>query len=221
MVGGMSMQQNLWLVEPSRLFRDGLKSLLAPTQFEVVAEATSLTALAECANSYDTPAIIVVSLQSSLARPSGEECALRALCSLWGRVPVVTLTAELSVPQLVAALKAGACGYLVKDLGAAALRESLALILLGEKVLPSELVPMLINAPAPRETAAGQSLSRQEERILQHLARGEPNKIIAQYLDITESAVKINVKVLLRKIGAPNRTVAAIWALNNLEIDRM
>jgi DNA-binding NarL/FixJ family response regulator len=118
--------------------------------------------------------------------------------------------------QLVAALKAGASGYLVKDIGPAALRESLALVLMGEKVLPSELVPSLISAPARPGRSTLPRLSAQEERILEYLARGEPNKEIAAHLSVTESMVKVHMKALLRKIGAPNRTIAAIWALNNL-----
>lgn len=210
------MKKNLWIVDPSRLLREGLKSLLARTQFVVTAEAGSLPALAEIMDAHQKPDIIIVSLQSSLAAPSDEESALRALCTCWRDVPVVTLAQDLSVSQLVAALKAGASGYLVKDVGSAALRESLALVLMGEKVLPSELVPTLISAPDQPGPSSIPRLSPQEERILQHLARGEPNKRIAAQLSLTESMVKVHMKALLRKIGAANRTVAAIWAVNNL-----
>ncbi|MEN3951260.1 response regulator transcription factor [Iodidimonas sp. SYSU 1G8] len=210
------MQHSLWIVDPSRLLREGLKSLLADSHFMVTAEAASLTALGDITACRQKPDIIIVSLQSSLSAPSAEEGALTALCARWSDVPVVTLTPELSVPQLVAALKAGASGYLVKDVGPAALRESLALVLMGEKVLPSELVPTLISTPARVGRPALPSLSAQEESILECLARGEPNKRIAVHLSVTENMVKVHMKALLRKIGAPNRTAAAIWALNNL-----
>ena len=210
------MEKNLWIVDPSRLLREGLKSLLADTQFVVTAEAASLAALGEMMGSAREPDLIIVSLQTDLAVPSAEESAFRALCMGWSNVPVVALTHELSVSQLVAALKAGASGYLVKDVGRAALRESLALVLMGEKVLPSELVPTLISAPARPGSGCLPRLSPQEERILQSLARGEPNKEIAAHLSVTESMVKVHMKALLKKIGAPNRTIAAIWALNTL-----
>ena len=61
----------------------------------------------------------------------------------------------------------------------------------------------------------GAHLSGRELEILRHLANGEPNKVIANDLDITEATVKVHVKGILRKIGAANRTQAAIWAIHN------
>jgi two-component system nitrate/nitrite response regulator NarL len=58
-------------------------------------------------------------------------------------------------------------------------------------------------------------LPGREFEILRHLASGRPNKVIANDLNITEATVKVHVKGVLRKIGAANRTQAAIWALHN------
>ena len=52
-------------------------------------------------------------------------------------------------------------------------------------------------------------------QILRHLMKGDSNKVIGLHLDITEATVKVHLKSLLRKIGASNRTQAAIWGMNN------
>ena len=58
------------------------------------------------------------------------------------------------------------------------------------------------------------NLSRQELKILQGLTNGDPNKIIAHHLGITEATVKVHVKTILRKLGTTNRTKAAIFAIS-------
>ncbi len=59
-------------------------------------------------------------------------------------------------------------------------------------------------------------LSRREVEILRCLTRGEPNKVIAKKLAVTEATIKVHVKAILRKIGAANRTQAALWATEHL-----
>jgi DNA-binding NarL/FixJ family response regulator len=58
-------------------------------------------------------------------------------------------------------------------------------------------------------------LSHREVQILPYLVAGEPNKVIARRLQVTEATVKVHMKSLMRKIGTANRTQAAIWALNH------
>ena len=69
--------------------------------------------------------------------------------------------------------------------------------------------------PATEESPAPSSLSAREFEILRHLASGRANKVIANDLKITEATVKVHVKGILRKIGATNRTQAALWAIHN------
>ncbi|MBB4039962.1 two-component system nitrate/nitrite response regulator NarL [Microvirga flocculans] len=59
-------------------------------------------------------------------------------------------------------------------------------------------------------------MSPREKEILQSLMGGDANKVIARKLDVTEATVKVHVKSILRKIGAANRTQAAMWANENL-----
>jgi len=92
------------------------------------------------------------------------------------------------------------------------------LVLLGEKVFPTSLAALLISGPVDNvvEMPGGRrGLSERENQILRSLLKGESNKMIANRLGITEATVKVHLKTVLRKIGAANRTQAAIWALNN------
>jgi two-component system nitrate/nitrite response regulator NarL len=59
-------------------------------------------------------------------------------------------------------------------------------------------------------------LSNREAEILRCIMQGEPNKVIARKLEVTEATIKVHVKAILRKIGAANRTQAAMWANENL-----
>jgi two-component system nitrate/nitrite response regulator NarL len=109
----------------------------------------------------------------------------------------------------------GADGFLIKNVSPEALIQSLQLIMLGEKVFPTNLASMLLdmNAVSPQHSVRG--LSPREQEILQALVTGASNKLIAIKLGITEATVKVHLKTLLRKIDVNNRTQAAIWAMNN------
>ncbi len=100
-----------------------------------------------------------------------------------------------------------------------ALTESLRLVMMGEKVFPTDLSELLLRnnpqkapMPGPGER---QGLTEREMQILCCLIKGQSNKMIAIHFNITEATVKVHLKSLLRKINASNRTQAAIWALNN------
>jgi two-component system nitrate/nitrite response regulator NarL len=68
------------------------------------------------------------------------------------------------------------------------------------------------NPPDPRV----HKLSPREKVVLQSIMGGDANKVIARRLDVTEATVKVHVKAILRKVGAANRTQAAMWATGHL-----
>ena len=129
---------------------------------------------------------------------------------------IVVLASDLTVDALREAMNAGADGFLMKEVSPEALLQSLELVMLGEKVFPTNLAAMLLDltsAPTPLNSLRG--LSSREQEILQPLVTGASNKLIAIRLGITEATVKVHLKTLLRKIDVNNRTQAAIWAMNN------
>jgi two-component system nitrate/nitrite response regulator NarL len=204
------------LIDPNKLFREGLKRLLDDSSFDIVAEASSLR---------DGAAIVEAGLQPGLVLVDsvngGDEAAeaMRRLRRLLPNARLVMLTSELCTRRLTSALGAGADGYLMKELSSKALVQSLRLVMMGEKVLPTHLAALLLNGrlnDIELETPLSRrGLSQREGQILHRLVTGDSNKMIANHLNITEATVKVHLKSLLRKIKASNRTQAAIWALNN------
>jgi two-component system nitrate/nitrite response regulator NarL len=205
-------QATVWLMHPNKLFREGLKRILADSPFPVVAEVAGLPDTSALAGGL-VPALVLLDLAGD-----SEAAALRQLRERLPASRLVILTAELSTKRLTAALEAGLDGYLMSDLSPAALVQSLQLVLLGEKVFPTSLAALLVNGPMDHGVArpgGSRGLSEREGQILHFLIGGASNKLIANRLGITEATVKVHLKTVLRKIGALNRTQAAIWALNN------
>jgi two-component system nitrate/nitrite response regulator NarL len=148
-------------------------------------------------------------------QPVTAEADLRALRDAFPTARIVVLADDLSVDVLRLAMGGGADGFLIKTVSPEALIQSLQLILLGEKVFPTNLAALLLdmNAVSPQHSVRG--LSPREQEILQALVTGASNKLIAIRLGITEATVKVHLKTLLRKLDVNNRTQAAIWAMNN------
>ena len=206
-----------WVVGRNDLFRLGLKSYLKSSSFEVVGEATSFMEAVRKVDRENPPELLLLNLgpgSIDFVAP-GETFA-----TYLPNTEVVILADTLSLDHITTCLKAGAGGYLLSDISCNALQQCLRLVLLGEKVFPSQLLSMWTNSNAkPRSEAStpargAQNLSERESEILECLVQGASNKMIANRLNITEGTVKVHMKSLLRKIDAANRTQAAIWALN-------
>ncbi len=127
-------------------------------------------------------------------------------------------------------LAVGVDGFCLAGSDCEVLIKSLELVMMGEKLVPATLVRSILSEtalniepdqdkpmaePLPLDPKV-QKLSKREVEILRCLMRGEPNKVIAQKLDVTEATIKVHVKAILRKIGAANRTQAAMWATEHL-----
>ncbi|UEM24449.1 response regulator transcription factor (plasmid) [Skermanella mucosa] len=198
------------LIEPNRLFRQGLKHLLCGTCFEAGAEFSTVELALSAGEAAEVPGLVIT------GQPVAIEADLQQLRAAYPTARIVVLADDLSVDVLRAAMGAGADGFLSKNVSPEALIQSLQLVMLGEKVFPTNLASMLLDissAPSPLNSVRG--LSPREQEILQLLVTGASNKLIANKLGITEATVKVHLKTLLRKIDVNNRTQAAIWAMNN------
>lgn len=137
---------------------------------------------------------------------------------------IVFMARRLNAAEIADSFALGGDGYLLEEISPAALVESLNLVILGEKVFPSQLVELLADADwtgAKANSAQAHSplLSDRELEIVKWLVRGAPNKMIAAKTSITEATVKVHIKAILKKIGVHNRTQAAIWALQQGFLD--
>ncbi len=191
------------LIETNRLFRQGLKHLLAATRFAVEAEFSTLE---QAVDGAVASGLVII----------GEAGDVEQLRGAYPEARIVMLASDFAVDALRDAMNAGADGYLMKDVSPEALLQSLELVMMGEKVFPTNLAAMLFdlnNASSPVNSVRG--VSPREQQILQLLVTGASNKMIAIRLGITEATVKVHLKTLLRKIDVNNRSLAAIWAMNN------
>ena len=126
------------------------------------------------------------------------------------------LTVSDHADDLVAAIRAGADGYLLKDMEPEELLAAIQNTLAGRMVIGEPLNGMLAHAIRNEATAAQRddaALTEREKEILGALAQGHANKLIARNLDITEATVKVHVKNLLKKLGFRSRLEAAVWAV--------
>ena len=203
-----------FLVGRNKLFREGLKSLLSGSQFEVVGEADDVSQ-ARAPLGDRTPSVVILDFSAELEHEVDDVTHLRGILP---EAKIVVLVEALSSQTLAACLGAGAHGYLIKDISVDALLQSLRLVMLGEKIFPTHLAALLVNGmadTAPARKATSHGLSEREGQVLQCLVQGDSNKMIGNRLNITEATIKVHMKSLLRKINATNRTQAAIWALKN------
>ncbi len=207
-----------FIVDSNRLSREGMVRLLGDTNFEVLGHAGDLEELDGIAAEHGHPELLLLDL------PRETEGLKDHLVALRERAPdmkVVILTTSVQPRPLAEYFGAGVDGYLLKDISTEALIGSLNLVLAGERVFPSQLIPLILRGTsamptmANTATAEGANLSDRELQILGCLVEGASNKMIANRLSVTEATIKVHVKSILRKINAQNRTQAAIWALNN------
>lgn len=213
-----------YLIEENAFIREGLKSLLSKSGYFPIIESKNIEELKSTTErKSSTLAIIGIDNLSTGTITS----TIKTMKSWFSETRILLLSSYLEKRLITANFLSEVDGYLLKDISAEAFLSSLNLVMLGEKVFPTALVTFLPkegNTPTPqnniRETASphnhcSHNLSEREIEIIQHLENGEPNKIIARQLDITESTVKVHLKAILRKLRLENRTQVAIWAINN------
>jgi two-component system, NarL family, nitrate/nitrite response regulator NarL len=207
---------SVFLIDASRLFREGMRRIFADSSFTVIHESCSVEDALPFLESLQ-PSVVLVDLPDAGAAVIGRISQIRAVTS---RGRIVVLTETIRVDRLADALSVGIDGYLLKNMSADALHQSLRLVLLGEKVFPTDLAHLLTNGRITLRSDTGQighlnGLSDREMQILGCLLKGAQNKQIAHELNIADSTVKVHIKAILKKIHVQNRTQAAIWALNH------
>ncbi|CAM3524504.1 two-component system response regulator NarL [Halomonas lysinitropha] len=130
---------------------------------------------------------------------------------------IVMFTVSDHEEDVVAALRNGADGYLLKDMDPDEMVRQLRQVALGRMVISESLTALLAEAlRSQRNQPAApdiHSLTQREREILCELAAGLSNKLIARKLDITEGTVKVHVKHLLKKLNLRSRVEAAVWAV--------
>jgi two-component system nitrate/nitrite response regulator NarL len=211
------------------LLRIGLETVLAGGKFQVWHEAVDdVSTLPEALDG--EPVLFIIDGQSYRHETVG---VVNRVKTRFPGAKIVILAEMFEADAVSAAWKAGAHGFCLSNSQGEILIRSLELVMLGEIVLPSAFVLSMTEphanyaAPTPAEGArgcetyrlSGRKLSVREAQILEYLREGAPNKVIARSLNLSESTVKVHVKAILKKIGAGNRTQAALWATRHVTTD--
>ena len=205
------------LIDDHALVRKGIEELLESRGVQVVASVSSGKEGVRRALELSSDIIL---LDIKMPGLTGIE-TLQQLRESGVNTPVVMLTMSREDADLGAALRAGAQGYLLKDIEPEELVPALEAALLGNSVVAREMVGSLAqlvrgstgaNPQEPLPATPFADLTPRELEILEHLAGGFSNKMIARALDITDGTVKLHVKAILRKLGMRSRVEAAVTA---------
>jgi DNA-binding NarL/FixJ family response regulator len=194
------------LAEDHSIVRAGLERLLGTTDdIEVVAGAEDGAQAVELAAEHKPD---VVLMDISMPRLTGIE-ATKQIVEANEDVQVVVLTSFADRPQIVAALDAGAVGYLLKNAEPEEVVRGVRAAAKRESPFAPKVARTLLDARAERPEA---QLSERELEVLRCVAKGLPNKLIARGLGISEKTVKAHLTRIYQQIGVTDRTQAALWA---------
>jgi len=204
--------QTILIVDDHPLFRKGVIQLIqAAPEFRFVGEAASGREGIVLARRLQPDMIL---LDLNMKDMNGVE-VLKTLKDDGLDSRIIMLTVSDQAEDLMAALQAGADGYLLKDMEPEDLMQQLGEAARGKITISDRLTQLLVTSlrDKARPTSLSEAgLTEQETRILDHLVDGKSNKLIAKDMGITEGTVKVHVKHLLKKLNLRSRVEAAVWA---------
>ena len=200
------------IADDQRLLREGLATLLALTNdIRIVAQASNGNEAISLANQHQ-PDVILMDIQM----PGADGvAATQAIHSAQPQTQIIMLTTFADDDYLFAALRAGACGYLLKDIPSEQLADAVRAAHRGESPITPTIARKLVNRvnQQPRALAASpliEPLSDREIEVLNLIAHGLSNKEIAERLVIAEGTAKNHVSNILGKLDAKDRAQAVM-----------
>ena len=204
----------VFLIDDHTLFRLGLKNLLERSDIEVVGAASTGQEGLELVQQVNPDVVLL-----DMRMPDMDGLAvLKQLRESGVTIPISMLTTSNEEYDLVESLRSGAQGYLLKDMDPDELVAALHKIVEGETIVAPQLAGTLARAlqgksDKPEHKTPLSELTPREYEILEHLAIGQSNKVIARELGITDGTVKLHVKSVLRKLSVRSRVEAAVIAV--------
>jgi len=210
------------IIDDHTLFRSGIKLLLERQEgFEVVGEAGDGLDGAKRAKTLK-PDVILLDLH--MPGTSGL-AAIPLLLEEAPQAQIVMLTVSEDAEDLLDAMRAGACGYLLKNIDTDFLLDSIKRAANGESVMSPQMAVRVADAIRKPQnnnlnvTSDSVEFSPREREVIIKLARGGSNKDIARALNMAESTVKIHVQSILRKLNLSSRVQAAVYAVEHGLVD--
>jgi DNA-binding NarL/FixJ family response regulator len=207
------------LADDHALFRDGVSSLLHAWGHEVVGHAANGREAVDLVTRLE-PDLVLMDVR--MPGMSGVQ-ATRAIATMRPETPIVMLTVSEDEEDLFAAIRAGARGYLLKDLEAAQLRAMIEAVARGEAAITpataTRIIRHLSSLGASPSESAPDRLTGRELEVLRLVTAGRRNKEIATELGISENTVKYHLRNILEKLHAVSRTEVATRAVREGLID--
>ena len=210
------MKIKVIIIDDHTLFREGLQRLLVRHEIDVIAPVSNGDDGLKSIKDLE-PDIILLDLR--MPEMSGID-VLKSIREIKKSLPVVMLTTSDNEKDLIEALRNGASGYLLKDMEPDDLVVALKDVLKGETIVAPNLVQILAKFHQGDDSEINISnligtLTPRENEILELLAEGQSNKLIAKNLGISDGTVKLHVKSILRKLEIHSRVEAAVIAVEH------
>jgi DNA-binding NarL/FixJ family response regulator len=210
------VRQRILLVDDHEVVRVGLRALLDKhPHFEVVAEAGTGKEAVEKTRDYK-PDVVVMDIR--LRGGSGIE-ATQAIVEEFPDTRVIMLTSYAEDEMLFAAIRAGAAGYVLKQIGGDDLVRAIEAVGRGEALLDPAVTQRVFQevrkAAREEEASAFADLTEQEMHVLQLVSEGRTNRQIAEMLYLGEGTVRNYVSSILSKLNVRNRAEAAAYAVEH------
>ena len=212
----MVEKQRILLVDDHEVVRLGLKALLERRpNFEIVAEAATAREAVECVEKF-SPDVVVMDIR--LPGGSGIE-ACEEITERFPDSKVIMLTSYAEDEMLFSAIRAGAAGYVLKQIGGEDLVRAIEAVGRGEALLDPAVTQRIFQevrkAAKEEEASAFSSLTQQEKHVLILVSEGKTNREIAKALFLGEGTVRNYVSSILSKLGVSNRAEAAAYAVEH------
>jgi two-component system, NarL family, response regulator LiaR len=206
------MSIRVLIADDHAVVRQGLKTFLELQDDIEVVEDVADGEAAVAAVERSAPDVVLMDLV--MPGVDGVE-AIRRIREGRPQARVLVLSSFLDDERLFPAVRAGAAGYLLKDVEPRELVKAIRTVHGGEALLHPAVAARLMDefAAAPEPSADG--LTDREREVLALIARGLPNKLIARELSISEKTVKAHVSSILGKLGVSDRTQAALYAVRS------
>jgi DNA-binding NarL/FixJ family response regulator len=194
------------VVDDHPVVRQGLRTFLdLQPDLEVVGEAADGPACVQAAQKL-RPDVVLLDLRM----PDGDGLtALRGLAETGNPARVLVITSFTDPGAVLPAIRAGAAGYVYKDIDPAALATAIRAVHAGHVLLNPDVAGLL----AAGEEPVRAKLTAREREVLTEVARGRSNREIANALHLSEKTVKTHVSSVLSKLGLADRTQAALYAV--------
>ncbi len=203
----MTEKIRLVLVDDHPMFRAGVYKSLGDLGFEIVGEGGSASDAVSLAMTHCPEALLL-----DISMPGNGLSAVQTILANAPATKVIILTASEDGDDVRAAMQSGACGYVLKGIGSRDLASVVRTVVLGGSYVPPNLSARLISErklqPAAMQEHDG--LSAREREVMDLIAVGMSNKLVARKLGLHEKTVKHHATRIFAKLSVSNRTEAAL-----------